>query len=62
MVVAVDHVSFNVPQGEIFGVLGPNGSGKSTLIRLIATLLLPDGGTSGFLVTMWCASRWKCSV
>jgi ABC-2 type transport system ATP-binding protein len=44
VVVAVDNVSFNVHQGEIFGVLGPNGSGKSTLIRLIATLLLPDGG------------------
>ena len=43
-VVAVDHVSFTVQQGEIFGVLGPNGSGKSTLIRLLATLLLPDGG------------------
>jgi ABC-2 type transport system ATP-binding protein len=42
--VAVDRVSFTVRQGEIFGVLGPNGSGKSTLIRLIATLLLPDGG------------------
>ncbi len=44
-VVAVDRVSFNVKQGEIFGVLGPNGSGKSTLIRLMATLLLPDEGT-----------------
>ncbi len=42
--VAVNHVSFNVGRGEIFGVLGPNGSGKSTLIRLIATLLIPDGG------------------
>jgi ABC-2 type transport system ATP-binding protein len=44
VVVAVDHVSFSVNEGEIFGVLGPNGSGKSTLIRLLATLLLPDGG------------------
>ncbi len=41
---AVNHVSFDVGRGEIFGVLGPNGSGKSTLIRLIATLLIPDGG------------------
>jgi ABC-2 type transport system ATP-binding protein len=43
-VVAVKDVSFQVQKGEIFGVLGPNGSGKSTLVRLIATLLLPDGG------------------
>lgn len=43
-IIAVDHISFKVNQGEIFGVLGPNGSGKSTLVRLIATLLLPDGG------------------
>ena len=43
-VIAVDKVSFDVREGEIFGVLGPNGSGKSTLIRLLATLLLPDGG------------------
>ncbi len=42
--VAVNRVSFSVQRGEIFGVLGPNGSGKSTLIRLIATLLIPDGG------------------
>ena len=41
---AVDHVSFVVPRGEIFGVLGPNGSGKSTLIRLISTLLTADSG------------------
>lgn len=44
VVVAVDQVSFNVHEGEIFGVLGPNGGGKSTLIRLISTLLLPDHG------------------
>ncbi len=43
-IVAVNHVSFTIEQGEIFGVLGPNGGGKSTLIRLISTLLLPDSG------------------
>ena len=42
--VAVNHVSLAIRRGETFGVLGPNGSGKSTLIRLIATLLVPDGG------------------
>ncbi|HLF03491.1 MAG TPA: ABC transporter ATP-binding protein [Anaerolineales bacterium] len=42
--VAVNDVSLEIRSGEIFGVLGPNGSGKSTLIRLIATLLIPDGG------------------
>lgn len=43
-VTAVDHVSFSVPRGEIFGILGPNGSGKSTLIRVISTLLTADSG------------------
>ncbi|GIW01390.1 ABC transporter ATP-binding protein [Roseiflexus sp.] len=42
--VAVDHISLTVQRGEIFGLLGANGSGKSTLIRLISTLLVPDGG------------------
>jgi len=42
---AVRDISFEVEEGEIFGILGPNGSGKSTLIRMIATLLIPDKGT-----------------
>ncbi len=44
-ITAVNHVTFEVRRGEIFGVLGPNGSGKSTLVRLISTLMLPDVGT-----------------
>lgn len=44
LVVAVDHVSFSVQPGEIFGILGPGGSGKSTLVRLLATQLIPDSG------------------
>jgi ABC-2 type transport system ATP-binding protein len=43
-VAAVQHVSFRIHPGEIFGIVGPSGSGKSTLIRLIAALLLPDEG------------------
>jgi ABC-2 type transport system ATP-binding protein len=42
---AVDSVSFQVRENEIFGVLGANGSGKSTLIRMMSTLLIPDEGT-----------------
>jgi len=42
--VALQHVDFAVPQGEIFGFLGPNGAGKTTTIRILATLTAPDGG------------------
>src|SRR5262245_19743044 len=43
---AVDGVSFDVKEGEVFGLLGPNGAGKSTLIRMLTTLLVPDGGSA----------------
>jgi ABC-2 type transport system ATP-binding protein len=42
--VAVDDVTFNVDQGEIFGLLGPNGAGKTTMIRLILDIFKPDLG------------------
>lgn len=42
--VAVDHISFKVEKGEIFGLLGPNGAGKSTIIRMLCTLLRPTSG------------------
>ena len=44
--VAVDHVSFDVRQGEIFGFLGANGAGKSTTIRMLCGLLRPTSGTA----------------
>lgn len=42
--VAVDHISFKVRRGEIFGFLGPNGAGKSTTIRMLCGLLMPTYG------------------
>src|SRR4051812_41571447 len=41
---AVDHVTFSVAKGSIFGFLGPNGSGKSTVIRMLCGLLEPSAG------------------
>src|SRR5437773_6529224 len=43
---AVDHVSFTVGKGSIFGFLGPNGSGKSTVIRMLCGILVPTEGTA----------------
>ena len=42
---AVDHVSFTVPEGNIFGFLGPNGAGKTTTIKMLTTVLNPTSGT-----------------
>ena len=44
--VAVDHVSFEVKEGEIYGFLGPNGAGKTTTINMLITVLRPTEGTA----------------
>jgi len=46
---AVDHISFSVKRGEIFGFLGPNGSGKTTTIRMLLGLLHPTSGKAAVL-------------
>ena len=42
----MDHVSFKVKRGEIFGFLGPNGAGKSTTIRMLCGLFSPTEGSA----------------
>ncbi|MDD1678932.1 MAG: ATP-binding cassette domain-containing protein, partial [Methanomicrobiales archaeon] len=44
--IAVDHISFEIEQGEIFGLLGPNGAGKTTTLSMLATMLKPTSGTA----------------
>src|SRR5580700_823041 len=46
---AVDGVTFNVEQGEIFGMLGPNGAGKTTTLEMLEGLRNPDGGSATVL-------------
>ena len=43
---ALDEVSLEVKQGEVFGLIGPDGAGKTTMYRILCTLLLPDSGTA----------------
>ena len=46
VVEAVRSVDLDVAEGEIFGFLGPNGAGKTTTLRMLATLIEPDGGSA----------------
>ena len=49
---AVDHVSFNVNNGKLFGFLGPNGAGKTTTVRILTGIINPEEGKA----LQW---RWK---
>ena len=43
---AVDNLNLTIKKGQLFGLLGPNGAGKTTLVKMLCTLLPPDGGTA----------------
>jgi ABC-2 type transport system ATP-binding protein len=45
-VVAVDDISLDIQEGELFGLLGPNGAGKTTTVKVLATLLIPTAGSA----------------
>jgi ABC-2 type transport system ATP-binding protein len=58
---AVDHVTFEVGSGELFGLLGPNGAGKTTVIRMLTTLMAPTSGQAWVAGTTWSARRARCA-
>ena len=43
-IVAIDDLSLSVEEGEIFGLVGPDGAGKTTMMRLLTSIMDPDGG------------------
>jgi len=43
---ALDELSFDTKEGQVYGLIGPNGAGKTTIMRILATLLKPDGGSA----------------
>src|ERR1700712_5641126 len=51
--IAVDRITVQVAQGEVYGILGPNGAGKTTFLRMLFGLIRPDSGTLTVLGRTW---------
>ena len=58
---ALDGVDLAVRRGTVLGLLGPNGAGKTTAVRVLATLLAPDGGRARSTATTWSPHRRRCA-
>jgi ABC-2 type transport system ATP-binding protein len=64
-VIAVDGISFQVPQGMLFGMLGPNGAGKTTTVKMLTTLLAAEFGLAliyialGYALFLWLERKAK---
>lgn len=58
MKTALDHISFNIAEGELVGYIGPNGAGKSTTVKILSGILVPNGGN----VTVMGKTPWKNRV
>ena len=56
---ALDGISFQVPQGCVFGLLGPNGAGKTTLVKILTTITPPTSGQATVLDAMLRDLRWR---
>ena len=53
---ALGGLDLQIPEGKVCGLLGPNGAGKTTAVRILSTLLRPDGGRAEVArVSTWCA-------
>lgn len=56
--VALNHISFNIDEGELIGYIGPNGAGKSTTVKILSGILVPNGGS----VTVMGKTPWKSRI
>ena len=59
---ALDGLDLEVAEGTVLGLLGPNGAGKTTCVRILSTLLKPDGGTATSPGTTWSATPRRCTA